>query len=81
MRDAQDPAHSVRITDASGADVLPVFSRDGRTMMWTAQRGEGERSSQVWVAAFDLEAAKAKASAARGAGAPAAPPPAAPKAP
>ena len=81
MRDAQDPAHSIRITDASGADVLPVFSRDGRTMMWTAQRGEGERSSQVWVAAFDLEAAKAKAAATRGVGAPAPTPPAAPKAP
>jgi TolB protein len=80
MRDAQDPAHSIRITDASGADVLPVFSRDGRTMMWTAQRGEGERSSQVWVAAFDLEAAKAKGAAARGAAAAAAPP-AAPKSP
>ena len=78
MRDAQDPAHSIRITDASGADVLPVFSRDGRTMMWTAQRGEGERSSQVWVAAFDIEAAKAKGAAARGAPGAA---PAAPKSP
>lgn len=78
MRDAQDPAHSIRITDASGADVLPVFSRDGRTMMWTAQRGDGERSSQVWVAAFDIEAAKAKGAAARGAPGAA---PAAPKSP
>jgi Tol biopolymer transport system component len=78
MRDAQDPAHSIRITDASGADVLPVFSRDGRTMMWTAQRGEGERSSQVWVAAFDIEAAKAKGAAARGTPGAA---PAAPKSP
>ncbi len=46
---------SVRVTHASGADVLPVFSRDGRWMMWTAQRGalaEGEQrpSSQLWVA-------------------------------
>ena len=81
MRDAQDPAHSIRITDASGADVLPVFSRDGRTMMWTAQRGEGERSSQVWVAAFDIEAAKAKGAAARGSGAPPAAPAAAPTSP
>jgi tricorn protease-like protein len=78
MRDAQDPAHSIRITDASGADVLPVFSRDGRTMMWTAQRGDGERSSQVWVAAFDIEAAKAKGAAARGTPGAA---PAAPKSP
>ena len=46
---------SRRITQANGADVLPVFSDDGRWMMWTAQRGamvEGESkpSSQVWVA-------------------------------
>lgn len=46
---------SRRITSASGADVLPVFSDDGQWMMWTAQRGamvEGESkpSSQVWVA-------------------------------
>jgi hypothetical protein len=60
MRDAQDPAKSVRITEAPGADVLPAFSHDGRTMIWTGQRGSGEKSSQVWVATFDLEAAKAK---------------------
>ena len=47
-----------RITLANGADVLPVFSYDGKYMMWTAQRGpmvEGESkpSSQVWVARFD----------------------------
>ncbi len=46
---------SRRITHAAGADVLPVFSPDGRLMMWTAQRGpmvEGEQrpSSQLWVA-------------------------------
>ena len=46
---------SRRITSANGADVLPVFSDDGKWMMWTAQRGamvEGESkpSSQVWVA-------------------------------
>ena len=47
-----------RITYANGADVLPVFSDDGKYMMWTAQRGpmaEGEPkpSSQVWVARFN----------------------------
>ncbi len=56
-----DPAKSAselrkrRVTFANGADVLPVFSDDGKLMMWTAQRGptvEGETkpSSQVWVA-------------------------------
>jgi TolB protein len=49
---------TTRITHADGADVLPVFSDDGRWMMWTAQRGpmaEGEQrpSSQLWVAEFD----------------------------
>lgn len=44
-----------RVTFADGADVLPVFSPDGRWMMWTSQRGpkvEGEArpSSQIWIA-------------------------------
>lgn len=52
-----------RVTSASGADVLPVFSDDGRWMMWTGQRGpmvEGESkpSSQVWVARFNPLAAQ-----------------------
>jgi hypothetical protein len=38
-----------RITDAEGADVLPVFSPDGKWMLWTGQRGE-DRSSQLYVA-------------------------------
>ncbi len=48
-----------RVTFADGADVLPVFSNDGRTMMWTCQRGpmvEGEQkpSSQLWAARVQL---------------------------
>ena len=44
-----------RVTNATGADVLPAFSPDGKWMMWTAQRGElapGETrpSSQLWIA-------------------------------
>ncbi len=51
-----------RVTRAKGADVLPVFSDDGRWMMWTGQRGptvEGESrpSSQVWVASVNVEVA------------------------
>jgi hypothetical protein len=65
MRPAGSADRSVRITDCSGADVLPVFSSDGRWMLWTGQRGtddagNGKPSSQVWVARFDLDAAKAK---------------------
>jgi len=48
----------VRITQARGFDGLPVFSPDGKWMMWTAQRGpvaEGEDrpSSQIWAARYD----------------------------
>lgn len=44
-----------RITSADGFDGLPVFSDDGKIMMWTSQRGpkiEGEvkPSSQLWIA-------------------------------
>ena len=60
MRDAGDPARVVRLTTAPGADVLPAFSHDGRTMIWTGQRGAGERSSQLWVASFDLGAVAAR---------------------
>ena len=40
-----------RLTFAPGADVLPVFSPDGRKVMWTSTRGE-DRSSQLWIADF-----------------------------
>ncbi len=51
----------VRITEANGADVLPVFSNDGRTLIWTAQRGptapgDQRPTSQVWAAVLDAEA-------------------------
>lgn len=44
-----------RITYAPGFDGLPVFSVDGKYMMWTSQRGpkhadEERPSSQIWVA-------------------------------
>lgn len=53
----------MRITQANGADVLPVFTPDGHEMMWTAQRGpmlagEQKPSSQLWVADFDAAAMK-----------------------
>lgn len=54
-----------RVTFAAGADVLPVFSDDGKLMMWTAQRGpmvEGEPkpSSQVWIAEVNAAGGFAK---------------------
>lgn len=44
-----------RVTQATGADVLPVFSNDGKLMVWCSQRGpkiagEERPSSQVWIA-------------------------------
>ena len=56
--DPDKPSGSLRqrrVTFGNGADVLPVFSDDGKLMMWTAQRGamvdgEPKPSSQVWVA-------------------------------
>ena len=44
-----------RITHATGFDGLPVFSDDGRRMMWTSQRGpavDGAQKgmSQLWIA-------------------------------
>jgi len=48
-----DTGKSKRVTFMWGADVLPVFSPDGKKMMWTSKRGknkDGELSSQLWIA-------------------------------
>jgi TolB protein len=42
-----------RITDHPTADVLPVFSPDGKRLMWTSNRGS-DHTSQLWVADFKL---------------------------
>lgn len=44
-----------RLTHAPGFDGLPAFSKDGRFMVWTSQRGpklehEDRPSSQIWAA-------------------------------
>jgi Tol biopolymer transport system component len=41
----------VRLTHAPGADVLPVFSPDGRQIMWTSTR-DGRRPAQLYIADF-----------------------------
>jgi Tol biopolymer transport system component len=43
----------VRITDSSSADVLPVFSPDGKQLMWTSTRTD-DHSSQLFIADFQL---------------------------
>jgi TolB protein len=43
----------LRITDSDAADVLPVFSPDGKKLMWTSTR-TSDRSSQLFIADFEL---------------------------
>ena len=40
-----------RVTEAEGADVLPVFSPDGKWMLWTGQRND-TRASQLFVGKY-----------------------------
>jgi TolB protein len=42
-----------RVTDFAGADVLPVFSPDGKKLLWTSTRTD-DHSSQLFVADFKL---------------------------
>ncbi|HEY7115032.1 MAG TPA: hypothetical protein VH475_00510 [Tepidisphaeraceae bacterium] len=51
MRD--DGTYKTRVTFTNGFDGLPVFSPDGRWLMWTTTRGP-EKTSQIWVARFRL---------------------------
>ena len=47
------PGPITRITDNAAADVLPVFSPDGKQLMWTSNRAE-DHSSQLFIADFEL---------------------------
>lgn len=47
------PGRTWQITDHPAADLLPVFSPDGKKLMWTSTRGE-DGSSQLWIADFTL---------------------------
>lgn len=51
------PGPVTRITDHASADVLPVFSPDGKKLMWTASR-TADRASQLFIADFELPRAK-----------------------
>ena len=42
-----------RITDHASADVLPVFSPDGKQLMWTSNRST-DGTSQLWIGDFKL---------------------------
>ena len=52
-RQARAGARSTRITDHPAADVLPVFSPDGKQLMWTSNRSD-DHSSQLYIADFNL---------------------------
>jgi Tol biopolymer transport system component len=39
-----------QITHAPAADVLPVFSPDGKKLMWTSARRDGSKDSQIFIA-------------------------------
>lgn len=41
----------VRLTFAPGQDVLPVFSPDGKRVLWTSNR-DGRSPTQLWIADF-----------------------------
>jgi hypothetical protein len=43
----------VQVTNHAAADVLPVFSPDGRRLMWTSTRTD-DHSSQLFIADFQL---------------------------
>ncbi len=43
----------VRLTFAPGSDVLPVFSPDGKKLMWTSNR-DGQQPPQLYIADFTL---------------------------
>ncbi len=46
---------AIRLTDHPSADVLPVFSPEGRHLLWTTGRS-ADRSSQLWLAKLHLDA-------------------------
>lgn len=51
-----DGTRKMRITFAPGADILPVFSPDGKYLMWTSQRTT-DRTSQLFIARFKMPGA------------------------
>jgi len=43
----------IRVTDFAGTDILPVFSPDGKKLMWTSTRS-ADHMSQLFIADFKL---------------------------
>lgn len=55
MRD--DGSHKTRITYSPGADVLPVFSPDGKYLIWTSKRTK-DQTTQIFLAKFQMPASE-----------------------
>lgn len=58
IADALGTREPVRITHTQGFDGLPVFSPDGRSLCWTANRTPDQKS-QLFMAGWNHEAARA----------------------
>lgn len=52
-----------QITDSTAQDVLPVFSPDGKKLMWTATNRAADKSSQLFIADWLREAPPAESGA------------------
>jgi Tol biopolymer transport system component len=50
-----DTGNTERITYSPAADVLPVFSPDGKKLMWTSARRASTKDSQLFIADFVIE--------------------------
>ena len=58
-----DSGAEERITYHDGFDGLPVFSPDGKQMMWTSNGRGTDRNSQLFIADFTLDPAPRTAAA------------------
>ncbi len=56
MVDAQGKGEPVRVTYREGFDGLPVFTPDGKQLVWTSNGGTS--NSQLWEASWNHEAAR-----------------------
>ncbi len=56
--DAEGKHEPVRVTEAEGFDGLPVFHPDGRQLSWTSNR-TNDKTSQIFMAAWDHASALA----------------------
>jgi Tol biopolymer transport system component len=50
-----DTGEEERLTYHDGFDGLPVFSPDGKQLMWTSNSRGTDRNSQLFIADFSLE--------------------------